>query len=114
MIAPVRDSRGKPVISTQKPLTELKGATGERNEYSALQTSWAAWCATHLDAKIERGLRRDLTAREHLSPETYGAVMDKAREAVQRPAESLLGALQAAEVSWDDADALRDYLLLRG
>ena len=26
MIAPVRDSRSKPVISTQKPLTELKGA----------------------------------------------------------------------------------------
>lgn len=41
-------------------------------------------------------------------------VMDKAREAVQRPAESLLGVLQAAEVSWDDADELRDYLLLRG
>jgi len=114
MIAPVRDSRGKPVISTQKPLTELKGAMGERNEYSALQTSWAAWCAAHLDARIERGLRRDLTAREHLTPETYGAVMDKAREAAQRPAESLLGALQATEMSWDDADGLRDYLLLRG
>ena len=41
MIAPVRASRGKPVISTQKALTELKGRTGERNEYSALQTSWA-------------------------------------------------------------------------
>ena len=39
-------------------------------------------------------------------------VMDKAREAVQRPAESLLGVLQAAEVSWDDALDLRDYLLL--
>ena len=114
MIAPVRDSRGKPVISTQKPLTELKGATGERNEYSALQTSWADWCAANLDTKIERGLRRELTAREHLSPETYGMVMDKAREAVQRPSESLLGVLQAAEVSWDDADELRDYLLLRG
>lgn len=114
MIAPVRDSRGKPVISTQKPLTELKGATGERNEYSALQTSWADWCAANLDAKIERGLRRELTAREHLSPETYGMVMDKAREAVQRPAESLLGVLRAAEVSGDDADELREYLLLKG
>lgn len=114
MIAPVRDSRGKPIISTQKPLNELKAATGERNEYSALQTSWAAWCATNLDAKIERGLRRELTAREHLSPETYGAVMDKAREAVQQPSRSLLKLLQSVEVSWDDADELRDYLLLRG
>jgi len=114
MIAPVRDSRGKPIISTQKPLNELKAATGERNEYSALQTSWAAWCATNLDAKIERGLRRELTAREHLSPETYGAVMDKARETVQQPSRSLLKLLQSVEVSWDDADELRDYLLLRG
>lgn len=114
MIAPVRDSRGKPVISTQKPLTELKGATDERNEYSALQTSWAAWCATNLDAKIERGLRRELTAPEHLSPETYGMVMDKAREVVQRPFESLLGVVRAAEVSGDDADELREYLLLKG
>lgn len=40
--------------------------------------------------------------------------MDKAREAAQRPSESLLGALQAAELSWDDTDRLRDYLLLRG
>lgn len=49
MIAPVRDSRGKPIISTQKPLNELKAATGERNEYAALQTSWAEWCQEHLD-----------------------------------------------------------------
>jgi hypothetical protein len=114
MIAPVRDSRNKPVISTQKALIELKAATGERNEYAALQTSWAEWCREHLDQNITRGLRRELTAREHLSPETYGQVMDKAREAVQRPAESLRGALQAAELSWEDTDLLRDYLLLRG
>lgn len=114
MIAPARDSRGKPVISTQKALVELKSATGERNEYAALQTSWAEWCQQHLDQGITRGLRRELTAREHLSPETYGQVMDKAREAVQRPSESLLGTLQAIDLSWDDTDLLRDYLLLRG
>lgn len=114
MIAPVRDSRAKPVISTQKALIELKAATGERNEYAALQTSWAEWCQQHLDQNITRGLRRALTARQHLSPETYGQVMDKAREAAQRPAESLRGALQATELSWEDTDLLRDYLLLRG
>jgi len=43
MIAPVRESRGKPIISTQKALVELKAVTGERNEYAALQTSWAEW-----------------------------------------------------------------------
>lgn len=114
MIAPVRDSRGKAVISTQKPLTELKTATDERNEFSALQTSWAEWCREHLDENITRGLRRELTAREHLSPETYGQIMDKARNALQRPVESVVEALQGAGLSEADTSLLRDYLLLRG
>ncbi|MTH80329.1 hypothetical protein [Paracoccus aestuariivivens] len=114
MIAPVRNSRAKLVISTQKALVDLKAATGERNEYAALQTSWAEWCRAHLDQNITRGLRRELTGREHLSPETYGQVMDKAREAVQRPAESLLGVLQAVDLSSGETELLRDYLLLRG
>ena len=114
LVSPVRESRGKPVISTNKALGEVKAATGERNEYAALQTSWAEWCQAHLDPEIVRGTRKELTQRQHLSPETYGAVMDKAREAVQRPAETLRGALQAVDLSWEDADLLRDYLLLRG
>ncbi len=114
LVSPIRGSRGKPVISTNKALGEMKAATGERNEYAALQTSWAEWCQAHLDREIVRGTRKELTQRQHLSPETYGAVMDKAREAVQRPAETLRGALQAVDLSWDDADLLRDYLLLRG
>ena len=40
--------------------------------------------------------------------------MDRAREAVQRPPESLLDAMQRVELSRDDTDLLRDYLLLRG
>ncbi len=114
LVSPVRTSRGKPVISTNKALGELKAATGERNEYAALQTSWAEWCQAHLDREIVRGTRKELTQRQHLSPETYGAVMDKAREAVQRPAETLREALQAVDLSWEDTDVLRDYLLLRG
>ena len=113
LLAPLRESRGKPVISTQKPLVELKAATGERNEYAALQTSWAEWCQQHLDQNITRGLRRELTGREHLSPETYGQVMDKARMAVQRPAESLREALQAADLSEREIGTLQGYLALR-
>ncbi|NDW60000.1 hypothetical protein G0P98_26335, partial [Yangia sp. PrR004] len=114
MVSPVRKSRGKPVISTNKALQELKQDTGERNEYSALQTSWADWCREHLDAEIVRGTRKEITQRQHLSPETYGAVMDKARSDLQRPVESVREVLQGAELSWDDTDLLRDYLLLRG
>jgi len=72
------------MISTQKALIELKATTGERNEYSALQTSWADWSRQHLDAQIERGTRRVITDRQHLTPETYGLVKDKAREEVLR------------------------------
>ena len=114
MIAPVRESRGKPVISTQKALTELKGPTGERNEYSALQTSWADWCRDHLDASIVRGTRREITAREHLSPETYGLVMDKARESLREAPEAVMDAIRVAEITHDDTEDLRDYLLLKG
>ena len=118
MISPVRESRGKPVISTQKALTELKGIAGERNEYAALQTSWADWCRDHLDREIVRGTRKEITAREHLSPETYGAVMDKARaetrESLREAPERLMDALRSQDLSEGDTERLRGYLLLKG
>ncbi|MDO5758451.1 MAG: hypothetical protein Q4P24_13310 [Rhodobacterales bacterium] len=58
LVAPIRDSRGKPVISTQKALTELVRQTREITEYSALQTSWVGWCAAHINPSIQRGARR--------------------------------------------------------
>ena len=114
MIAPVRDSRGKPVISTNKAMVALKGRTNERNEYAALQTSWADWCRDHLDASIVRGTRREITAREHLSPETYGLVLDKARESVREAPETVLAAIQRADLTHEETDTLRGYLLLKG
>ena len=113
MISPVRQSRGKPVISTQKALTELKGLTRERNEYAALQTSWADWCRGHLDREIVRGTRKEITQRAHLSPETYGAVMDKARESLSEPPERAMEVLQRLELSEAHTAHLRDYLVLR-
>ena len=114
LIAPVRESRGKLVISTNKALRELKEATGERNEYSALQTSWADWCGQHLDRDIVRGTRKEITQRQHLSPETYGAVMDKARESVKAPSEGLWDAIRASDLSEDQTEALSALLMLKG
>lgn len=117
MISPVRESRGKPVISTQKALVELKAETGERNEYSALQTSWAEWSKAHLDEAIERGTRREITRREHLSPETYGLVRDQARtEAAQELAlapDVVRTLHSASEMAPEAIDELRGLLLLR-
>ena len=114
LVSPVRESRGKPVISTNKALRELKEATGERNEYSALQTSWADWCRENLDSEIVRGTRKEITQRQHLSPETYGAVMDKARESVRAPSEGLWDAIRDADLSERQTEALSGLLALKG
>lgn len=114
LISPIRESRGKPVISTNKALRELKEATGERNEYSALQTSWADWCGQHLDRDIVRGTRKEITQRQHLSPETYGAVMDKARESVRAPSEGLWNTIRDADLSEGQTEALSALLMLKG
>ena len=118
MISPVRTSRSKPVISTQKALVELKAATGERNEYSALQTSWADWSRQHLDSQIERGTRRTITDRQHLTPETYGLVKDRARaEALQErdQASEVVRALHSASGMAPEAiDELRDLFCSKG
>ena len=113
LVAPVRTSRGKPVISTNKALTELKSAMGERNEYAALQTSWADWCGEKLDPEIVRGTRKEITQRQHVSPETYGAMLDKAREGLSEAPQSLKSALGATDLSQSDAEALEDVLTLR-
>jgi hypothetical protein len=113
MVSPVRESRGKPVISTNKALGELKGATGERNEYAALQTSWADWCREKLDPEIVRGTRKEITQRQHVSPETYGAMLDKAREGLSEAPQTLKSALGATDLSESDAEALQDVLTLR-
>lgn len=113
MISPVRASRGKPVISTQKALTELKEAAGERNEYAALQTSWADWARDHLDAEIVRGTRKEITARQHMSPETYGAVMDKARESLREAPEALKEAILGVDLNPDDMAALSDLMAIK-
>lgn len=114
LVSPIRESRGKPVISTNKALRELKEATGERNEYSALQTSWADWCRQNLDTEIVRGTRKEITQRQHLSPETYGAVMDKARESVRAPSQGLWDAIRDTDLSERDTEALSAFLTLKG
>ncbi|OSP52880.1 hypothetical protein, partial [Pseudoruegeria sp. SK021] len=117
MISPVRESRGKPVISTQKALKELKEATGERNEYSALQTSWADWSRAHLDHRIERGTRKEITRRQHLSPETYGLVKDQARSEAAQERDSGRAMTRTlrmtSEGSPEALQTLRDGLLLQ-
>lgn len=102
-LAPVRLSRGKPQISTNKPLQELKEATKERNEFAGLQTSWAAYAAEHLDPSIMRGTRKEVTNREHVSPELYGALKDQARREAELEYEERMKAVRSREYELEDA-----------
>ena len=118
-VSPGRRPRTTATISppsrpTSPSWEPANGRTGERNEYSALQTSWADWCRENLDAEIVRGTRKEITQRQHLSPETYGAVMDKARENVRAPSEGLWDAVRDADLSEGQTEALSDLLMLKG
>lgn len=66
---------------------------------------------------IERGTRREITRREHLSPETYGLVRDQARtEAAQELAlapDVVRTLHSASEMAPEAIDELRSLLLLR-
>lgn len=131
LLAPVRLSRGQPVISTAKALKELQLAWGERSEYAALQTSWAVWCQQHLDASIARGVRgkkavvaakgaeampevpvRLEAASEGLSPYTGEAVARKGLSDAQLAA--VLAPLSAsAPFSAESIAVMQAWLLLR-
>ena len=53
-------------IMTNKALALLQEKTGEVRSYSALQTSWAAYCQKNLDPAIRRGERKEKTGRVHV------------------------------------------------
>jgi hypothetical protein len=80
-------SRGSeiPEISVSKLDALWREQTSERKGYSGLQTLWAAYCAKHLDPRIQRGDPKSETGREHLTvPEikaAYAAADAKTAEA---------------------------------
>lgn len=55
--------------------------TREKTEYGALQTSWAGWCAAHIDPAIQRGIRREDADLKRASPGSFGTVRDAIRRA---------------------------------
>jgi hypothetical protein len=67
---------------------ERKGAPLCMQALCVVSPEWVK-AAEHLDSQIERGTRRTITDRQHLTPETYGLVKDKARaEALQEHAQA--------------------------
>lgn len=100
VVSPVRESRGKPVISTHKALRDLKERMGDRNEYAALQAFWADWCATHLAPTPTRAIRSSpAPASDRLSGQTAPA-------ASGQPADALWAALTISDLSPESIETL--------
>lgn len=89
-VAPVRDQfhkkgSSKPVVSVNKALEGLSVEVfGKRSKhYAALNTSWAEYAALHLDSRLERGVPKDKSGKEHIPPDEYRAMMQKANNALE-------------------------------
>lgn len=92
-MSPVREQRhkngsSKLVISCRKAKQELLEAERVlepelRNSGAAMQSSWARWCQEKLDPRIERGISKEETGREHVHAEVYAKEANKALNLVK-------------------------------
>ena len=98
-------------IAPSKAIDELakKYDHKRRRNWSALQDSWNAHAKARLDARLERGERKEITGIEHLSPEAYGELKDLERAAAEAKASR-----EAAQADREEAavagDAARSEL----
>lgn len=92
-MSPVREQRhkngsSKLVISCRKAKQELLEAERVlepelKNSGAAMQSSWARWCQEKLDSRIERGISKEETGREHVHAEVYAKEAQKALNRVK-------------------------------
>lgn len=108
-MSPVREQRHKSgktkqVISCRKAKNELlekerDGGVYVRNSGVAMQNSWARWCQHRLDPRLERGVSREQTNRDHLHADIFAEVAEKARaealQAVQAEVAAMIETAQA-------------------
>ena len=95
--APIRKSRNKPVVSTNKALEELGKRHGVPSKtFAGLQTAWHKWAVARLDPDIMRGKPKEVTQRENLSPEEFGRLMDDPAAVEQTLVERWKGARATA------------------
>lgn len=129
LIAPTAEQRHKSgksklTVSVNKALEALSMQhTGKRSrQYSALNTSWAAFATANLDPRLRRGTAKEETGVEHVEPGRYREMMKEAqaardaaqkaeaeaREAIRRADEQaarLGGALDALEGLAEEIEA---------
>ncbi|MBF0877966.1 hypothetical protein HKD21_14170 [Gluconobacter cerevisiae] len=73
-----RDDRH--VISTRKALKTIQREYKKKRSFMALQDSFAEYCQANLDPKIQRGIPKETTQREHVHADIYRPAQEQARE----------------------------------
>ncbi|HEY8575834.1 MAG TPA: hypothetical protein VIL88_05790 [Devosia sp.] len=88
-LAPHRtDGRsGNQKVCGSKVLVEIARKARLKMSYTALQTSWATWCQSHIDPSILRGRPVEETGAKHLPVNTYKAVINGIKEEAAELAE---------------------------
>ncbi len=84
------------VISINKALSGIVGDEIDRCSYSAAQTSWHAYAATHMDSQLARGRRKSETHRVHVHADIFRPAAQAAVEAAREEAQ------KAFDVEYDD------------
>lgn len=97
-MSPVREQKhkngtSKAVISCRKAKEELLAAERAldptlKNSGAAMQSSWARWCQQKLDPRIERGVSKELTGRNHIHADVYAKTAEEARRAAVEAVEA--------------------------
>lgn len=78
-----KSGQSKLVISVNKALEALaiEHEGKKSRQYSALNTSWAEYAAAELDPRLQRGKPKSETGKEHIAPDKYREMMQRATKA---------------------------------
>lgn len=101
-----------PEISVNKAFERLRERTGERGDYSALQSAWTRFAQEQLDPTLVRGQRKWMTGRRHLETPEYRALMEGLAK-LKKQAEEAKAEIAKLETERAQLDAARRALETR-
>lgn len=75
-----RPGQDKRVISTRKALKNIQREYKKKRSFMALQDSFAEFCQSNLDERIQRGIPKELSQREHVHADIYRPAVQEAKQ----------------------------------
>ena len=88
VVVPIRTIRVnryalKNIVSVSGALEELRAQYSERTSYAALQTSWAEHATAFIDARLERGVTKEVKGRESVDHWVFRPAAEAHREQME-------------------------------